>query len=305
MSRLVPGRGNPHANAVILGEAPGADEDRLGQPFVGRSGQLLSRVLAECGVDEETDVWITNVIKRRPPGNETPSWEAVDAAREDVLREIMETGARLVLGVGNVPLYCMTSQRGGITTTRGAWQRLAFINAIENDGTDFVVEFLPTVHPAYVSRDEAERLPMLREDIAKFAHELRKLTKVGAPTKGTEEVKMSFFDEYKEIGGNWVSADEKQVLMDNGIPFEIQDVVEDDHNQYGPRFVAHVLLPNPETGENEERVIGFPKGTVESRDRMLSQMQEYLERDGDKEPVMVKLEKVGRSIIIRNAGATE
>lgn len=109
-----------------------------------------------------------------------------------------------------------------------------------------------------------------------------------------------FFAEYKEVGGNFVKADEKQVLMDNGIPFQVIDIVVDDENKYGPRFIAKVLLPDPETGEPAERAIGFPKGTVESRDRMLNQMGAYLERD-DAEPVIVKLEQVGRSIIIRAA----
>ena len=111
---------------------------------------------------------------------------------------------------------------------------------------------------------------------------------------------MSFFDEYKEIGGNFVSADEKQVLMDQGIPFQIIAVVDDDGNKYGARFVAKALVPDPESGDEEERAISFPKDTVESRDRMLSEMQKYLERE-DAEPVMVKLEKVGRSILVRNA----
>ena len=111
---------------------------------------------------------------------------------------------------------------------------------------------------------------------------------------------MSFFDEYKEIGGNFVSAEEKKVLMDEGIPIQITEVVDDDANRFGARFVAKALVPDPASGDEEERAISFPKNTVESRDRMLFQMQEYLARD-DSEPVMVKLEMVGRSIIIRSA----
>lgn len=111
---------------------------------------------------------------------------------------------------------------------------------------------------------------------------------------------MGFFDNYKEIGGNWISSDEKQALIDGGIPFEITAIQHDDANKYGPRFVASVVAPNPETGDEEERTIGFPKGTVESRDRMLLAMEEYLAGDGD-EPVIVKLEKVGQSILIRAA----
>lgn len=111
-----------------------------------------------------------------------------------------------------------------------------------------------------------------------------------------------FFSEYKEVGGNFVKAEEKQVLMDNGIPFQIIDIVFDPENKYGARFIAKILLPDPETGADVERAIGFPHGTVESRDRMLREMSAYLERE-DAEPVMVKLEQVGRSIIIRPAVA--
>lgn len=111
---------------------------------------------------------------------------------------------------------------------------------------------------------------------------------------------MSFWDEYKEIGGNFIKADEKAVLMENGIPLKVLAVIEDQANQYGPRYVAQVEVANPETGEDEERAISFPIGTVESRDRMLSQLLTYLDGD-DAEEVVVKLEKVGRSILLRQA----
>jgi len=111
---------------------------------------------------------------------------------------------------------------------------------------------------------------------------------------------LSFWDEYKEIGGNYLKAAEKDVLMENGIPFTVTSVTLDNHPQYGERYVASVNVPNPETGEEEERAISFPFGTVESRDRMLAQMAEYLGRD-DAEEVKVKLEKAGRSILVRQA----
>lgn len=111
---------------------------------------------------------------------------------------------------------------------------------------------------------------------------------------------MSFWDEYKEIGGNFIKADEKQVLIENGIPLKVTAVIEDQANQYGPRFVAQVVVPNPETGEDEERAVSFPIGTVESRDRMLLQLVDYLARP-DAEEVVVKLEKAGRSILLRQA----
>lgn len=111
---------------------------------------------------------------------------------------------------------------------------------------------------------------------------------------------MSFWDEYKEVGGNFIGADEKQVLIENGIPLTILAVIEDQANKYGPRFVAKVLCPNPETGQEEERSISFPIGTVDSRDRMLAQMGAYLDANSD-ETVTVKLEKGGRAILLRKA----
>lgn len=115
---------------------------------------------------------------------------------------------------------------------------------------------------------------------------------------------MSFWDSYKEIGGNYIGAEEKQVIMDEGIPLVVQEVILDEENQYGPRFVAKVLVANPETGEEEERNLSFPRGTVESRDRLLTQLTAYLEGE-EGATVTIKLEKVGRSILIRNANPDE
>jgi hypothetical protein len=110
---------------------------------------------------------------------------------------------------------------------------------------------------------------------------------------------VGFWDEYTEPTGSWVKAAEKQVLIENGIPFTVSSLSKGEY-QGEPRYVMQALLANPESGEEEERLFGFPIGTVESRDRMLSQMAEYLTRD-DAEPVTVKLEKVGRSILLRQA----
>lgn len=112
---------------------------------------------------------------------------------------------------------------------------------------------------------------------------------------------MSFWNEYEEISGNFIGAEEKAVLMDNGIPMKVLEVKEDEANQYGPRYVITVMVPNPTSGEEEERLISFPIGSgVESRERMLAQMKEYMERE-DAEPISIKLEKVGRAILIRQA----
>lgn len=116
---------------------------------------------------------------------------------------------------------------------------------------------------------------------------------------------MGFFDEYKDIGGGeYVSADEKAVLIENGIPFQITDVVYQEESKFGERFVTRALLPDPDTGEEEERLMSFGAGTVESRDRMLRALAEWLD-EADNEPPYVKLEKVGRAVIIVPGEAPE
>lgn len=113
----------------------------------------------------------------------------------------------------------------------------------------------------------------------------------------------SFFENYKDIGGGgkFLKSDEKQFLIENGVAFEITGVAHDPDNEFGPRYIAFCNIPNPETGEVEERKVGFPTGSgVDSRDAMLRAMKEYLEGD-EASPVQVKLEKPGRAIIIASA----
>lgn len=110
----------------------------------------------------------------------------------------------------------------------------------------------------------------------------------------------NFFDGYQDLGGGgkFISSAEKQVLIENGVPFQITGVVDDPLNEYGPRFVTFCLIPDPETGETEERKVGFPTGSgVGGRDSMLAQMKEYLEGE-DPEPIYVKLDKPGKAILI-------
>lgn len=116
---------------------------------------------------------------------------------------------------------------------------------------------------------------------------------------------MGFFDEYPQEsgGGVYVKAEEKTAIAQAGIPFVVSDVVSDDANVYNgkvqPRFIVKILLPNPETGDNEERWLSFPKGSgVDSRDRMLAQLGEYLAKD-DAEEVSLKLAKVNRAYVLQ------
>lgn len=117
---------------------------------------------------------------------------------------------------------------------------------------------------------------------------------------------MGFFDNYQDLGGGgtFLKSADKQVLIENGIPFQITGVAEDPLNEYGPRFVAFCVIPNPETGEEEEKKIGFPTGSgVAGRDSMLAQMKAYLESEEEAEPIFVKLDKPGKAILILPAEA--
>jgi DNA polymerase len=98
-SRMVPGEGNPRASVVFVGEAPGATEDALGRPFVGRAGKLLDELLAEAGL-VRSDVWITNVVKARPPGNRDPRAPEIAHWMPWLERELALIGPSLVVPLG-------------------------------------------------------------------------------------------------------------------------------------------------------------------------------------------------------------
>ena len=142
--------GNPAARVLIIGEAPGREEDQEGRPFVGRAGQLLDRMFAAIGLsrtspDTETALYITNVLPWRPPGNRDPSPEEIAMMKPFVERHIALADPRLIVVMGNTPLICLTGQRG-IMRARGNWTA-----ALGRP-------MLPMTHPAYLLRaPEAKR----------------------------------------------------------------------------------------------------------------------------------------------------
>jgi DNA polymerase len=129
--QVVVGRGNPNARLLLVGEAPGAEEEACGQPFVGRSGRLLEAMLAAAGLDSDRDLYIANVIKCRPPGNRKPSRAEIEACRPWLERQIAMVRPQLVLLVGATALEALLGIRGGITRLRGQWFHLE-----ANQGTD-------------------------------------------------------------------------------------------------------------------------------------------------------------------------
>lgn len=142
--------GNPAAQVMIVGEGPGADEDRLGRPFVGRAGQLLDRMFAAIGLSRESPdparaLYITNTVPWRPPGNREPTRDELAMLRPFLLRHIELAQPALLVLVGNVACDALLGARG-ILRLRGKWVQTQGLPA------------LPTLHPAYLLRSpEAKR----------------------------------------------------------------------------------------------------------------------------------------------------
>lgn len=141
--------GNPKARVLILGEAPGAEEDREGRPFVGRAGQLLDRMFAAIGLsrtspDAEHAVYITNVMPWRPPANRDPDPAEIAMMLPFVERHIALVDPQVIVAVGNTPLFALTGSKG-ILRARGTW------------GQAFGKPLLPMTHPAYLLRTPAAK----------------------------------------------------------------------------------------------------------------------------------------------------
>ena len=146
-SNLVFADGNPDAKVMIIGEAPGGDEDRMGLPFVGAAGQLLDKMLAAIGLDRQ-HVYITNILPWRPPGNRTPSSEEVALLWPFLRRHIQLKAPQFILALGGSSAKLLLSTTTGILKLRGQVQEIDFGEA----GQPMVIPVLPSLHPAYLLR---------------------------------------------------------------------------------------------------------------------------------------------------------
>jgi uracil-DNA glycosylase len=136
--------GNPEARVMLIGEAPGAEEDRQGKPFVGPSGQLLDRMLGQIGLDRSR-VWITNVIYWRPPGNRPPTSGEIAVCLPFLERQIELLDPAFILFVGGIAAKALLNRSDGVTKLRG--RPFSYRTA---DGR--VIPCLVTFHPAYLLR---------------------------------------------------------------------------------------------------------------------------------------------------------
>ncbi len=149
-TNLVFNDGNPAADLMLIGEAPGAEEDRAGKPFVGPSGQLLDRMLASIGIDR-TKCLITNIVFWRPPGNRPPTDAEVQVCLPFLHRQIALVRPRHLVLVGGPSFKALTGNAAGITRMRGKWLQL------QVPGLDAAIPTLPTLHPAYLERTPAAK----------------------------------------------------------------------------------------------------------------------------------------------------
>ncbi|WP_456304824.1 uracil-DNA glycosylase [Acidiphilium acidophilum] len=144
-TQLVFADGSETARIMLIGEAPGAEEDRAGRPFVGPAGQLLDRMLASIGLDR-TSVRIVNVVPWRPPGNRTPSETEIAQCLPFLHRHIALVRPQVLLLLGAVAVRAILGGKDGISRVRGTWK------SADIPGLDQKIRTLPTFHPAYLLR---------------------------------------------------------------------------------------------------------------------------------------------------------
>ena len=159
-THIVFGVGDPAAQLMFVGEGPGADEDQQGEPFVGRAGQLLTRMIEAMGF-ARSDVYIANVVKCRPPGNRDPEPDEIEACEPFLKSQIAAIRPRVIVALGRFAVQTLLHDATPISRLRGKWR--------EYEG----VKLMPTFHPAYLLRSPAEKKPAW-EDLQQVMKEFGK-----------------------------------------------------------------------------------------------------------------------------------
>jgi DNA polymerase len=140
-THAVVGRGNLKAPIMIIGEGPGQNEDETGLPFVGKAGQLLEKILAAVKLDSEQDIYISNIVKCRPPGNRVPTADEIAACKPYLLEQIRMVDPKIILLTGATAVKGLIGDKRGITKIRGTW--IEWENRL----------CMPILHPAYLLRN--------------------------------------------------------------------------------------------------------------------------------------------------------
>jgi uracil-DNA glycosylase family 4 len=145
-------RGNPDARLCFIGEAPGADEDAVGLPFVGRAGKLLDRMIGAMGLSPEEDVYVCNILKCRPPGNRRPEPEEMATCIPYLHEQLGLVRPRVIVALGNTAVAALLETKLGITKLRGQWKLYR--------GHTLV---MPTYHPSYLLRPSPQQVEAKRQ----------------------------------------------------------------------------------------------------------------------------------------------
>jgi uracil-DNA glycosylase len=156
-STIVFGSGNPNANLVVIGEGPGADEDQQGKPFVGRAGQLLTRMLESVQISRETDAYILNVVKCRPPGNRNPEPDEIEACSPFLAAQLAAIQPTVILALGTVATQALLRTKDPIGKLRGR---------VHPYGSALLV---PTFHPAFLLRNPGQEYKRMAWEDLKLA----------------------------------------------------------------------------------------------------------------------------------------
>lgn len=138
--------GNPESRVMLIGEGPGQNEDETGLPFVGRAGQLLTRILASVGIDRKNDIYICNVVKCRPPQNRKPVTSEMDACYPYLEGQIQAIQPQIILLTGATAVQDLLKTRQGITKIRGQWF-----------DTPYGAKAMPLFHPSYLLRNPSKQ----------------------------------------------------------------------------------------------------------------------------------------------------
>jgi DNA polymerase len=160
-TNIVYGVGDPNAALMFVGEGPGRDEDLQGEPFVGRAGQLLTKMIEAMGF-RRSDVYIANIVKCRPPDNRYPEPDEVETCMPFLLRQIEAVGPKVIITLGNLATQTLLQTKAGITALHG--------NFKEWNG----VQVMPTYHPAFLLRNPNMKKPCW-EDLKKVISLLKTL----------------------------------------------------------------------------------------------------------------------------------
>lgn len=157
-NNIVLGEGNRQATIMFIGEGPGADEDRQGLPFVGKAGQLMNKAFQGLEIDR-SQIYITNIVKCRPPANRVPEEDEAQACLDYLRSQVMLIRPKIIVLLGSTALKNILGKEYGITSCRGNW--------IEQKG----IWYMPTWHPAALLRDEDKKVEFwkdLREVASKW-----------------------------------------------------------------------------------------------------------------------------------------